>query len=160
MFPKRWPLTFSNFRLREPYPRVRGKLELDAISMLSSKVDAMSQKLEHFNVNFVSSCTPSLSCDKCGSIDHLTVHCQLGSPFAQDVSDQVNYVNNCHLRPTNDTFSSRSYPNFAYKSNAPLVPQMNFRPPRGFQRPSYPQQAPKKSNLESMMENMFLAQQK
>ena len=40
------------------------------------------------------------------------------------------------------------------------MPQMNFRPPIGFQRPSYPQQAPQKSNLETMMENMLLVQQK
>jgi len=40
------------------------------------------------------------------------------------------------------------------------MPQTNFRLPYGFQRPSYPQQAPKKSSLESMMENMLFAQQK
>ena len=60
--------------------RIGGKLELDAISVLSSKVDAMSQKLEGSNVNSVS--TPSPSCDICGSVDHLTVHCQVGSSFA------------------------------------------------------------------------------
>ena len=38
--------------------------------------------------------------------------------------------------------------------------QINFRSPFGFQIPSYPQQAPQKFNLESMMENMLLAQQK
>jgi len=37
---------------------------------------------------------------------------------------------------------------------------MNFRAPPEFQRPSYPQQAPQKSNLESMMENTLSAQQK
>jgi len=36
------------------------------------------------------------------------------------------------------------------------VPQMNFRLSPDFQRPSYPQQAPQKSNLETMMENMLL----
>ena len=56
---------------------VRGKLQLDAISTLSSKVDAMSQKLECLNVNDVSA--PSPSCDTCGSASHLTVHCQVGS---------------------------------------------------------------------------------
>ena len=40
------------------------------------------------------------------------------------------------------------------------MPQMNFRPPPGFQRPPYPQQTPQKSNIETMMENMLLAQQK
>jgi len=58
------------------------KLKLDTISMLSSIVDAMSPKLDCLNVNSVSSSTPSPSCDICGSIDHLTVHYQVGSPFA------------------------------------------------------------------------------
>ena len=37
---------------------------------------------------------------------------------------------------------------------------MNFRPTREFHILLYPQQAPKKSNLEAMMESMLLAQQK
>jgi len=51
------------------------------------------------------------------------------------------------------------YPNFSYRSNALLVPQTNFRPPSVFQKPFYPQQAHKKINLQTMMENMLLAQQ-
>jgi len=54
---------------------------LDAISMLCSKVVAMSQKLEHFNVNSISSNFPSPSCDIYKSVDHLTVHCQMSSSF-------------------------------------------------------------------------------
>jgi len=98
----------------------------------------MSKKLECLNVNYVSSSTPCPSCDICGSVDHVTMHCQVGSPFSQDVSDQVNYVN-YNPRPTNDPFSStynpgwRNHPNFSYRSNAPFMPQMNFRPPLGFQ---------------------------
>jgi len=67
--------------------QVGAKLELDATSMLSSKVNAMSQKLERLNVNFVSSSTLSSSCDMYALVYHLTVHCQVGSPFAKDVSD-------------------------------------------------------------------------
>ena len=50
-------MTLNNFQWsyeRAKPKRVGGKLELDAISMISSKVDAMSQKLEHLNVNYVS----------------------------------------------------------------------------------------------------------
>ena len=42
----------SNER-RQPN-RVGGKLELDAIFMLSAKVDAMSKRLEGLNVNSIS----------------------------------------------------------------------------------------------------------
>jgi len=40
------------------------------------------------------------------------------------------------------------------------MPHMNARQPPGFQRPTFPQQAPQKSNLEAMMESMHLAHQK
>jgi len=42
----------------------------------------------------------------------------------QDVSDQVNYVNDIHSRATNNPSASRleNHPNFSYKSNAPLMP--------------------------------------
>ena len=92
----------------------------------------MSQKLEFLNVNSVSSGTPSSSCDICGLVDHLTMHCQVNSPFAQDLSDQVNYVNNYHHRLTNGPFSSaynpdwRKHPNFSYKSNALFVAPNEF----------------------------------
>ena len=73
--------------------KVGGKLELDTIITQNAKVDAMSQRLECLNVNSVSSNAPSLSCEICGSVDHLTVNCQIGTLFAQYASDQVNYVN-------------------------------------------------------------------
>jgi len=98
--------------------RVRGKLELDAISMLSAKVDARAQRLEQLNVNSISSSTPSPSCEIGGFIDHLTVNCQVRNPFAQDASDQVDYVNTYNPRPTNDPLSNiynpgwRNHPNF------------------------------------------------
>ena len=67
--------------------RVESKLELDAFSVPSAKVDTMSQRLEHLNVDFVSSNAPSLSCVICGSIDHLSMNFQVGTPFAQDNRD-------------------------------------------------------------------------
>jgi len=124
--------------------RVGGKLELNSISMRSTKVDAMSQKLERLNVNSISTSTYSLSCEICGSVYQLTVNCQVRNPFTQDASDSVNYVNNFNPKPTNDPFSNtynpswRNQPNFSYRSNAPSMPQMNFRPPREFQRLPYP----------------------
>jgi len=35
-------------------------------------------------------------------IDHLTVNCQVRSPFAQGLSELVNYVNNFDPKPTHD----------------------------------------------------------
>ena len=84
--------------------RLRGKLELYAIFILSAKVDTMSRKLEQLNVNSISSNSPSPSFEICGSADHLIVNCQVGIPFAPDFSEPVNYVNNFNPIPTNDPF--------------------------------------------------------
>ena len=52
----------------------------------------MTQRLDRMNVNAINSSAPPL-CEICGSVDHLTLNCQVGSPFAQD-TNKVNYVNN------------------------------------------------------------------
>ena len=44
-----------------------------------------------------------------------------------------------------------------YRRNPSPVPQMNARQPLGFQRPSFSQQVPQKSNLEEMR-SMLLEQ--
>jgi len=143
--------------------KVGGKLEVEALTLLNAKVDAMTHRLERLNVNAVSSSTPCPSCEICGSIDHLTENCQDGSPFAQNSSDQVNHVNNFNRRLKNDHYSntySTSYinhPNFSYRPNPSLIPYINARQPLGFQRPSIPQ-ATQKSSLEAMMESMLFAQ--
>ena len=88
----------------------------------------MTQRLGRLNVNLVNLSAPSLSCEVCGPVDHLTLNCQVGSPFAHDSSGQVNYVNNFNLRPTNDPYPNtynmgwRNHPNFLYKSNPPNMP--------------------------------------
>jgi len=87
----------NNFQLsyeRTQPKRLGHKLGLDAVSMLSSKVDAMYQKLKRLNVNSISSSTPSPSCDIRRSVYHWTVYGQVSSLSTQDASDQVNYVNN------------------------------------------------------------------
>jgi len=67
-------------------------LKFDALTLLSAKVDAITQRLGRLNVNFASSNAPFPLCEICSSVDHLTMNCQVGSLFAQDASDQVNYV--------------------------------------------------------------------
>jgi len=93
----------------------------------------MTQRLDRMNVNAVNSSAPP-SCEICGSIDHLTLNCQVGSPFAQDINE-VNYVNNFNPRPTSDLYSNtynpgwRNHPNFSYRPNpnSPNMPQLNAK---------------------------------
>ena len=53
---------------------VGGKLEVDVITLLSAKVDAMSKRLDQMNVNVVNSSAPSHS-EICGSIECISLHC-------------------------------------------------------------------------------------
>ena len=106
-------MTLNNYQWsneRSQPKRVRHKLELDAISMLYTTVDAMSQRIERFNVNSIRLSTPSPSCEICESIDYLTVNFQVRFSFAQDVSEPINYINNFNPRPTNDPFSNTYNP--------------------------------------------------
>jgi len=43
---------------RSQSKQLGGKLELDATTLLSAKIDAMTQKLDHLNVNSISSNAP------------------------------------------------------------------------------------------------------
>jgi len=58
--------------------RVGGKRAVDAITLLSAKVDRMTQRLDQMNVNAVNSSAPSL-CEICGSIEHTAYNSELSS---------------------------------------------------------------------------------
>ena len=109
----------------------------------------------------------SPTCDRCGSHDHETVNCQVRNPFARSLSEHVAYVNNFQSRQNHNPYSHtynlgwKHHPNFSYKVKPLPFPQANARPaPLGFQRPSLPLQGalPQKSNMESMLESVLLAQ--
>jgi len=137
---------------------------VDAITLLSTEIDAMTHRLNQMNVNAVNSSAPS-PCKTCGSIEHITLNSQDGSPFSQDYNE-VYYVQNFNPRPINDPNYSNAYNpdwknhlKFSYRSNPNTVsmPYMNVRVPPGFQRLPFPSQIPQKSNLRVMIENMFMA---
>ena len=71
-------MTLNNYQSsneRGQPKKVGGKQELDALTLLPAKVDAMTQRLDHLNVNSASSSAPPPSCEICGSADHLTMNC-------------------------------------------------------------------------------------
>jgi len=61
---------------------VRGKFNVDTLTLLVTKMDAMTRSLNHLNVNVVNSCASYPSCDNCGSSDHFTMNFHIGNPFA------------------------------------------------------------------------------
>jgi len=76
--------------------RVGGKYEINVLTLLTAKMDAMTQKLDKLNVHLVNSCAPSPLCDRCGALDHVTENCQVGNPFAPSHVEHAAYVNNFH----------------------------------------------------------------
>ena len=74
--------------------RVGGKYDVDALTLLTAKMDAMTQKLDKLNVTAVNSCPPSPCCDRCGSLDHVAKNCQVENPFAPPHVEHAAYVNN------------------------------------------------------------------
>ena len=92
-------MALNNFKLsteRGQPKRVGDKLEVDALTLLYAKVGAITQILDRINVNAVNSSAPS-PCEIYSSIEHVTLNCQVGSPFFQDPND-VNYVQNFNPR--------------------------------------------------------------
>ena len=73
--------------------RVGGNFDIDTLTLLTTKLDAMCQRLDRLNVNVVNACVPSLTYDSCGSFDHLNVNCKVRDSFASCCSDQVAYAN-------------------------------------------------------------------
>jgi len=95
---------WSNER-RQP-KRVGGKYEIDALTLLTAKMDAMTQKSDKLNVNAVNSCAPFPLCDRCGSLEHVSENCQVGNPFASPHVEHATYVNNFQHRPNHDPYSN------------------------------------------------------
>ena len=67
-------MTFNNYQWsnkRIPSMKVGGKFGVNALTLLTTIVDAMTQRLEHLNVNAISACAFP-PCNRYGSFDHET----------------------------------------------------------------------------------------
>ena len=131
-------------------PRQGGRFEVDAITALSAKLDVMAKKIENLSINAVSASNTESPCELCGVSGHGPLECQKGIPLSNDKSvEHANVLGNFN-RPRNDPYSNtynpgwRNHPNFSYRN----------------QNVENPQNAPQKSHLESMMENLISNQHK
>lgn len=131
--------------------------EVNGIYHVNAKVDALTQKIESLAITLattVVAITPN--CELCGIPGHTNVDCQL---LAGIPTDQIYYAQG---NPYSNTYNPgwRNHPNLSYKSNNALFPP---NPPPAIP-PSYQKgapvapQAPRKSNLEIMMENFINSQ--
>ncbi|XP_050909956.1 uncharacterized protein LOC127123824 [Lathyrus oleraceus] len=134
-----------------------GMYEANGIDRVDAKVDALTQKIKSLAItptSIVAVMTPN--CESCGTSEHTNVDCQLlvGVP-----TDQINYAQG---NPYSNTYNPgwRNHSNFSYKSNNAMFPP-NLAPaiPPSYQKGSHvAPQAPRKSNLEIMMENFMNTQ--
>jgi len=102
---------------KNPSKKSRGKFDVDSLTLLTAKMDAMTQRLECLNFNVVNAYAPSLPCDCCRSFDHVTLSCQVGSLFAKSFSDQVADVRNFQPRLNHDPYSNTYNPGYKNPPN-------------------------------------------
>jgi len=72
-------MTLNNFQWSTEQGQlewVGSKLEVDTLTLLSTKVDAMTQGLGRMNVNTVNSSSSSPG-EICGFIEHVTLNCKV-----------------------------------------------------------------------------------
>jgi len=94
----------SSSSKRGQHKRVGGKFDVDALILLTAKMDAVTQKLDKLNVSPVNPCAPSPSYNRCGFCDHITENCQVGNPFSPSHSEHVAYMNSFQPRPNHDSY--------------------------------------------------------
>ncbi|XP_021856228.2 uncharacterized protein [Spinacia oleracea] len=150
-----------------------GKYNVDALTMLTSTVQALSQKFDQFQTGS----STVASCEVCGIQGHIANDCQINNVGLTIEQANALYNNNNQRRPF-DPYSNtynegwKHNPAFSYKNTEkqlnPPPPRNNFNQPPGFlARPpfnpqSFNQQTPPqpKSNLEAMVESLAASQLK
>ncbi|XP_021714644.1 uncharacterized protein LOC110682597 [Chenopodium quinoa] len=151
-----------------------GKLDVDALTMLTSSVQALTSKFDKFQAG--TSNTPQELCQLCHVQGHVAPDCPQISQNAEEMSiDQANAFYSSNPKRPYDPYSNtynegwKHHPNFSYKNsqaqqNPPPPPQPNTynQPPPGFQhkppnaqQPMQPQ--PQKSSLEVTLESFITA---
>ena len=71
-------------------PKKGGSIEVDNLTMINAKLDALSKRINQMNVNVVSTFDLSSSCELYHD-NHLTIECQMMQGLSME---NVNYVNN------------------------------------------------------------------
>ena len=70
-------MALNNFQWSTKWAQPRwigGKLDVDAFTLISAKVDAMTKRLDQMNVNAMNSSAP-FPYGICGSIEHIFLNC-------------------------------------------------------------------------------------
>ena len=72
-----------------------GVLEVDGLTAINAKLDALTKRLDKMHVNSVAPAhTPIAMCELCGDAGHTSQVCEVGNPFSSNGSESVNFVGN------------------------------------------------------------------
>ncbi|KAI3716042.1 hypothetical protein L6452_23086 [Arctium lappa] len=124
-------------------PRKGGKLDVDVLTLLTSKFDSLSTNISNQISNIGAGQTSSdvsvLACEMCGNQGHVFANCKLGNNLTME---QANAIFNQSRpqgqggNPFSQTYNPgwRNHPNFSWKANQPHFGQSsnqaNHRPPQ------------------------------
>ena len=185
---KIWRPTISCIQPRDQLQRKEGKLDVDALALLSSKFNSfstdISKKINNIGTSQATPEASAFSCEMCGNQGHSVDNCKLNNKLTVE---QANAIFNQPRpqgqggNPFSQTYNPgwRNHPNFSWKGNQPQQGQSsnqaNLRPPQQppmhmspppqsqFMYPPPPNMPviapiPQKSNLESLVERFVQAQ--
>ena len=98
-------------------PKKGGSMEVDNLTMINAKLDALSKRMNQMSVNAVSTSDLSSSCELCQG-NHPTIKCQMMQGLSME---NVNYVNNFKGQQNQvygNTYnpSWRNHPNFSWSN--------------------------------------------
>ncbi|XP_050878148.1 uncharacterized protein LOC127081964 [Lathyrus oleraceus] len=141
----------------EKPPTRGGMYEISSLDHVNAKVDALTQNIENLTITPITTMVVvAPNCELCGVPGHAPPECQLLVGIS---TDQVNYAQG---KPYLNTYNPgwNNHPNFSYKNNNALYApsQAPAVPPGCHKAATTAPNAPRKSNLEIMMENFIVIQ--
>ncbi|CAJ2641624.1 unnamed protein product [Trifolium pratense] len=143
---------WGNERTSVEKPQTKGGMyEVKELDLVKAKLEALTQKMESMTTTPAATMAATISnCELCGIQGHKIAECQL---LTEVPPDQVNYTQG---NPYNQ--GPRNHPYLSYKSNNALYAPGQAPTPSlpGFQKLAF--SAPRKSNLELLVENFIATQ--
>ncbi|XP_050908983.1 uncharacterized protein LOC127122734 [Lathyrus oleraceus] len=141
----------------EKPPTKGGMYEVSSLDHVNAKVDALTQKIHNLAITPTTTVAAvALNCEICGVPGHAAPECQLLTGVS---TDQVHHAEG---NPYSNTYNPgwKNHPNFSYKNNNALyAPNQSPAIPPGYHKAATnTQNAPRKSNLEIMMETFIATQ--
>ena len=101
-----------------------GVLEVDGLTAINAKLDALTKRLDKMHVNSVAPAhAPVAMCELCGDVGHTSQVCEVENPFSSNGAESVNFVGNQYNQQRGNPYSNtynpgwRNHPNLSWGGN-------------------------------------------